>query len=62
MSKEFNECDMQRIMEQSSTVLPEKICKDCGSKLSFNPIRFYGGFGCVPCANGVIYQPMTEDD
>lgn len=48
---EFNETDMQRIMEQSNTVLETKKCRDCGANMSFNPIRFYGGFGCVPCAN-----------
>jgi len=49
MSEDFNETDMQRIMEQSETILPEKKCRDCGKTMTFNPIRYYGGYGCQHC-------------
>jgi hypothetical protein len=45
----FDEVEMQRITEQSKTVLPERKCKECGGKKSFNPIRFYNAWGCNKC-------------
>ena len=49
MTEEFNECDLQRIIEQSKKPLPEKKCKECGTTLTFNPIRFYNAWGCNEC-------------
>lgn len=47
----FDETDMQRIMAQSNTILPERKCNDCGGNLSYNPLRYYGGYGCNPCSS-----------